>query len=215
MSLDPNTISLAQLIAEDLYNMVAVASYDTPTDDWLFYYANRAFTSVYGGAADRVSGGLLDSLGVLVAGDANSWEGVRNSLRRNEAVHVVIALPSAVSDPRLVDLALSPVGTPAGKRLIAVGCPRDVLPDLPAEVVIPESRSTTEGSITKDDIVRPHDGSEMGVICSACARLRTSSGEFVPVEDFFTGKLGVPMSQGLCEPCYQDVLSSTDSHEQS
>lgn len=199
--------SLAHLIAEDLYNMVAVASYDALAEGWVFYYANRAFSSVYGSAAEGVMGASVSSLGTLIAGDSASWDNVVDSLRRREPLHVVVAPPS--DTPRAVDLALSPIETPVGPRLVAVGCPRDMFPQLPTEVVIPESKAwNAGGAITRNDLVRPDDGSQMAVICSGCERLRTSSGEFVPVEQFLVEKLAVRISDGLCEACYQEALRS-------
>lgn len=203
--------SLAHLLAEDLYNMIAVASYDELATAWVFYYANKAFSAAYGAATDDVLESSFDSLGVLVAGDATSWGDVEESLRQREPLHVVVARPPRGGGVRFLDLTLSPVDTPVGGRVVLVGCPRDGFPELPKEVVIDTTGSSiSDGAITKEDVIKPDDGSEMGLVCSVCYRLRTHSGEFVSIQSFFQDKLGIPVSQGLCEPCYDEVVRSND-----
>lgn len=199
-------------IFESLSDAVMVSRMDRVTGERVVEYVNPALERIVGCRKDDMVGRRVKDMFSPGSEEHRRWSDIDEWLRRGKAMRVQVETGTADGGTVHFDVSLSPLPSDA-REFLVIGVGRPIREEA-APLVLDHLHGSARGglhsadqtpSITRETFLAPDDRSGLAVFCAACSRLRTAKGDFKSPQEILREELGLEVSHGLCEGCFDDL----------
>ncbi|MFP5299101.1 MAG: PAS domain-containing protein [Actinomycetota bacterium] len=181
-----------EMLAE-LSDAVMVSRIDRVTGDRTIEWVNPAFERLIGLDSADVVGRGLDSIMESGSDEHVRWGEIDSWLKQGKSMRVQM-LSTTADGPTWLDISLTPLPTDGPEALvIGIGRPLDT-------ITLPEGPV-----ITRETFLSTDDESGLALACASCSKFRTAAGNFKHPVILLRDELGLEVSHGLCQDCFEEL----------